>query len=146
MSQLIRDLNVLNSVILGLVYNLASIMMVIQAQLVFDSNIATWKRVIMAPFCITIFFTCYLVNYEASWMPTNIDQITYELYQVSFRPEHRYLRQDNRLLRQINTLVWSINQSFNGFYCFNLFPFKRISFYQFFLALGSIYILTHTNY
>ena len=146
MSQLIRDLNVLNCVILGVVYNLVSVVIVIEIELIFGPNIAIWKRIPMTAFCVSIVVLCYLVTYEASWMPTNIDQITYHLYQVSFRPEHRYLRQDNRLLRQINTLVWTINQSFNGFYCFNLFPFKRISFYQFFLALGSIYILTHTNY
>ena len=146
MSQLIRDLNVLNSVILGLVYNIVSIIIVIEIQLTFESNIATWKIFFTTAFGISIFVLCYLVNYEASWIPANIDQITYYLYQVSFRPEHRYLRQDNRLLRQINTLVWTINQSFNGFYCFNLFPFKRISFYQFFLALGTVYILTHNKY
>ena len=146
MSQLIRDLNVVNSVILGVVYNLVSVLIVIEIQIIFGPDIAIWKRIIMIAFCVSIVVSCYLVTYEASWMPTNIDQITYQLYQVSFRPEHRYLRQDNRLLRQINTLVWTINQSFNGFYCFNLFPFKRISFYQFFLALGSIYILTHNKY
>ena len=136
-TQLLNDLAVLYSTILGTIYIVLPYIMSVAIKLFVMPGFNLFLRLIMICIFVSNIIFIYLFNYIfASITVRNRDAPKY-LYFYFFRSTK--LRITTRL--KIEEFLVRLNNEFIGVYCLNMFKFTKMSFYQYFMSVSSAYIL-----
>ena len=123
-----------NSVI-GIMYNLSPAIMIISLQIMMESDIEIWKRCFIGNFFIIAILCGYYINKLATWFPMTNSKITNIIY-----PVYRDKVSISKVLK-LDNFIAILNETFLGFYCFNMFQMTKLSFYKYLFGISVTYIM-----
>ena len=138
-SDLVKDSSLFCNYVIGTVYYNCSIMITITRTIAFDETIQLWKTLLFSYLFVVILVLCYAINLIASWLPTNNRSIAKSLYPLFCNRHKLFVK--TRTLMKVDDFISMLNKKYLGFYCFNLFKFTKISFYEYFIVLTTSYFL-----
>ena len=138
-SQLIQNLSDYINYIIGLIYSFGILITAIFIKIITDQTASIVTRIFCLVLLIALCIVCYMVNIMSASISTANKSFAKHLYPIFIEKHFRNLR----LKFKIDGFIARLNNQFIGFYCFNLFKFTKLAFYQFFYILTSAYILVN---
>lgn len=125
---------------LGIVYACATPAVNILLTLAMTDGTALWKRFIFIFVFVELQVLMYLITYSAASISTENKNIPKSIYQIFIR---RRIPLKNAL--KLMSFLEKLCSRFVGFYCFDFFPYTKMSFYEFFFLISCNYMLINKN-
>ena len=137
LSHLIERLGPFNNMVIGTFYYAGSMSLIIRFNM-YDNRLELWKRIAIAVSTALGFLMIYLVNLLVSCIPKMNMTIPKLIYPFFYNNKHF---RNVRTLIKLDDFVSLLNERYIGFYCFNMFRFTKLAFYQFLFGLSTTYLL-----
>ena len=122
---------------IGLIYSMFPYMLVFARHQADDHNLLV--RLISIIGVVVMFTNTYITNLLVASITVSNKSLPKYLYRVFC--DKRY--KDLKLKLKMYSLLHRIDYQFLGFYCFNMFEFTKIAFYQYMIAVVTSYILVN---
>ena len=119
---------------IGLIYTLFPYMLVFARLQTYDKNILVKISSIIG--VVVIFINTYIANLLAASITVTNKSLPKHLYRVFWHKSYT----DLKLKFKTFSLLHRIDYQFIGFYCFNLFEFTKIAFYQYMITIATAYL------
>ena len=125
------------SIIIGFVFTFGPSVLVIVFTCATDQALNPVIRAFFGLLFFIVCLICYNVNLMAASISSANKSVAKHLYPIFIenRFNHFYLNM------KIDSFIARLNKQYIGFYCFNLFKFTKLAFFEFFYALIFIYII-----
>ena len=126
---------------IGLFYYMFGIMIVFQCQVVFSEDATIFQRL---SFILQISATlsyAFLVSLTSGWIVDSNRKLARFIYEIYSKDNIKFWKKYPILLIRMDEFMSEIFGTYVGFKCFVFSNFTKVSSYQFFLNLGSWYIL-----
>ena len=139
--KLLNELGYYNKTMI--VYNVCPILIVITFHIVLDNNENLFTRLLFVLATQIPIVVSFLVNALASWFPNKNKQIAKLIYPAIIC---NTLGNNLKVKFKLDDSISTVNNQYIGFYCFNLFSFTKLSFYQFIFGLSVTYIFVQDTF
>ena len=131
-SDLTHNLSHYVSYIIGFVFTFGSSLMVILFTCATDQSLNPGIRAFWVLIFITLCLMCYTINVMSASISTANKSIAKHLYPIFI--ENRF---NNFYINvKIEAFIARLSRVYIGFYCFNLFKFTKLAFFEFFLCVN----------
>jgi len=132
----VQNFNKVVSIALLFIYFFGAIGIDILIHVIIHKSINVYMRLLYAITAFGFVFTLYIFTYTASSLSKSAHNLTNDLYSFMFRNKSN-LRNKIKILAFIEKLCGPVI----GYYCYNLFAFTTLEFYQYMAFISSTYTL-----